>query len=146
MMEKPSDERNLKRYQPKSKILRILSIPILIFLVIEIASGSLLADQRVAGIPYDFGFLALHALAKILLLSVTVLVVIISFRRQSLRNRAAAVLAFGSTLGATIAGLVYQYAGKSPVADGVMGSLSGLVLLAAILLLIWGSAAKVKHP
>ncbi len=111
----------------------------------EIASGSLLADQRVAGIPYDFGFLVFHALAKILLLTITVLAVIISFRLPSLGNGAAATVAFGSTLGATIAGLAHQYAGKSPIADGVMAGLSGLVLIAATLLLIWGSVAKTKH-
>ncbi len=145
MLDKSSEERKLKNNQPKSKILRILSIPILVLLAMEIASGSLLADQRVAGISYDFGFLVFHALAKILLLAVTVLALGISFRLPSLRNRIAAALAFGSTLGATIAGLAYQYAGKSPIADGVMGGLSGLVLIAAILLLIWGSVAKTKH-
>jgi hypothetical protein len=145
MMEEPLEEHKLNNNQSKSRILRILSIPILVLLAMEIASGSLLADQRVAGIPYDFGFLVFHALAKILLLAVTVLAVIISGRLPSLGNRVAAAVAFGSTLGATIAGLAYQYAGKSPIADGVMGGLSGLVLIAAILLLIWGSVAKTKH-
>ncbi len=145
MIETSPEGRKLENNQPKSKILRVLSIPILVFLAMEIASGSLLADQRVAGIPYDFGFLVFHALAKILLLAVTVLAVIISFRLPSSRNRAAATVAFGSTLGATIAGLIYQYAGKSPIADGGMAGLSGLVLIAAILLLIWGSVARVKH-
>jgi hypothetical protein len=131
-------------HQPKSRILRVLSIPILVFLAIEIATGSLLADQRVAGIPYGFGLLVFHALAKILLLAFTVLAVIISLRLPSLHNRIAAILALGAALGATIAGLAYQYAGKSPVADGVMGGLSGLVLIAAILLLIWDLCLRQK--
>ena len=145
MTDEPSKERKLNGDQPRSKILRVLSIPILVFLAMEIASGSLLADQRVAGIPYDYGFLVFHAIDKILLLAVTVLAVIISVRLPSLRNKVAAGFAFGSTLGATIAGLAYQYAGKSPVANGVMSVLSGLVLISAILLLIWGSVAKAKH-
>ena len=126
----------------RSNILRIFAIPILVLLALEILSGSLLADERVASIPYDFGLLSLHALAKILLIAISAIAFIISLRLSGLRNRVATGLALLSTIGATIAGLVYQYAGKSPTADGIMGGLSGLVLIAAILLLVWGSVAK----
>lgn len=88
------------------------------------------------------GVAATHVGVGVVMVVVTALALVISLRSPGLRHRIAAGLSLGSTLGAALAGAVYIYDGKSQVADAAMGGLTLIVLIAVILLFVWGSVAK----
>lgn len=124
----------------RNRILRILAVPILVLLLIDSLLGdSLMYSPR--GQPFPLGALALHVGVALLLVGVTGLALGLSLRLPGWRPRAAAAFTHGSTVGATIAGVVFLFGGENPTALALMEGLAAIAFLGAIALAVWGSVA-----
>ncbi len=128
------------RSEMRNRILRILALPIFVLLLID----SLLGDSLMyspKGQPFPLGALTLHVGVALLLIVVTGLALGLSLRLPGWRPRAAAALTHASTVGATIAGVVFLFGGENPPALAFMEGLAAIAFLGTLALAIWGSVA-----
>ncbi len=133
------------RPEARNRTLRILAVPILALLLIDSLVGdSLMYSPK--GQPFPVGALALHVGVALLLVGVTGLALGLSLRLPGWRRRAAATFTHGSTVGATIAGIVFLVGGENPAALTLMEGLAVLTFLGAIALAVWGSVALPGSP
>jgi hypothetical protein len=114
--------------------LRIFAIPILIATVVEGILGSALFSESLTvwnALP--------HIILALVMVEMTAHAFVISLRLRGLRHKVAAALAMVSTLGATISGAIFLFAGESPAALESMEVTTGLLVVGTLLLLLWGS-------
>ncbi len=120
----------------RNHTLQLIGIVLLALVIVEGLLGSALMTQR----PFAAGTLSLHILVALVTVGVTGWTFRLALRRRGWRPFAAAGLALLSALGATVAGADYLLGGKTPTALHWMEGLTGAVLVAAVLLLVWGAA------
>jgi len=121
----------------RDRRLRILAIPILALIFAEALFGSSLASE---GSSYSPEYLAAHVGVAAVLCALALFSVIYAFLRFGWRTRTAAGLTAVAVVGATLAGTVFYFGGQSGAALNGMESLTGVALIGAILLILWGSA------
>jgi hypothetical protein len=127
----------------RNSSLRYRAIGIFVLLILEILLGNQLA---VVGSPYPWPYLAAHIVLSLLLLGFTAHVLLASVRLGGgVAARASAGLTFLSALLATVGGTAFLYAGGSQWALYLMEGFGVFGLLAAILLMVWGSV-PVRSP
>ena len=122
----------------RNTTLRVRAIPIFVLLLGEILLGNQLAE---VGSPYPVGYLAAHVVLSVLLVGFTAHVFLAALRLPKAAAKYAAAITFLSTLGATLAGTVFLLGGGSTPSLYAMEGLGGVALIAAILLMVWGSVA-----
>jgi hypothetical protein len=115
---------------------RLRGIGLLVLVVGELLVGNELA---LAGSPYPIGYLAAHIVLAILLVGLSAHATLLAFRRSGSVAKAAGLLALLGTAGAGVAGVDFLYGGQGNPALDAMEALGGLALLAAILLIAFGS-------
>lgn len=117
--------------------LRILAIPVLALWIVEVVLGNTLALD---GSPYPSDLLIGHVLVAILAVLLTGFAVGVAFRSGQRRGLYAAGVTHGSTLAATISGLVFLFAGQNQYALDGMEGFAGVMLLGIILMALFGRA------
>lgn len=108
-------------------------------LVIEAWLGSVLAGE--SG-PYSRGYLGAHIGLAIALVLLTGWGLGVASRGRRAPVRGSAALTHLATLGATVSGLVFLFAGQASAALDGMEGLAGLAIVGAILLLVVGSVER----
>jgi len=118
----------------RDQALRLLAIGILVVLI-----GEVLIGNTLAGGPWTTPLLALHIGVAFLLVILTGLALLLSFRSRGTKNKVTAAVVFLTALGATISGTIFLTAGQNVRALDAMEGLPVLTLIGAILLIVWGS-------
>lgn len=122
---------------PKSNTLRILGGLMLAVVIAESLLGSALMSQK----PFAAVALAAHILGALITIGVAAWAFRVAFHLPGWRPRASAALASIGSVGATVAGATFLLGGETRAALDWMGDFDGVLIVAAILLLIWGSVS-----
>ena len=108
----------------------------LVGLVIEAQLGSVLAGESGG---YSHGYLGGHVGLAIALVLLTGWALGVAARGRGARLRGSAALTHLATLGATVSGFVFLFAGQANAALYGMEGLAGLAIVGSILLIVLGS-------
>jgi hypothetical protein len=127
----------------RDRSLRWRGVGLLVLVTIETLVGNELA---LAGSPYPWGWLAVHIVVGLLLIGLAGHTARMAFRRPSTGARVSATLAALGSLGAFVSGLLFLFAGQTKAALYGMEGLAGVVFLAALLLIVFGSGALPPAP
>jgi hypothetical protein len=127
----------------RDRSLRWRGVGLLVLVTIETLVGNELA---LAGSPYPWSWLAVHIVVGLLLIGFAGHTARMAFRRPRTVARVSATLAALGSLGAFVSGLLFLFAGQSNGALYGMEGLAGLVFLAAVLLIVFGSVAPPPTP
>ncbi len=123
--------------------LRILAIPVLALWIAEVVLGNTLA---IDGSPYPTDLLAAHVIVAVLAVLLTGFAVGVALRSGQRRGLYAAGVTHGSTLAATVSGLLFLFAGQNQYALDGMEGFAGAMLLGIILMALFGRAPLNSAP
>ena len=118
----------------KNTMLRILALAILILVVWE----GLLGSALMSGPPFGHRDLGLHIAVGLLLVGLSTGSFVYTLRLPDTRRRVATGVTAGAAIAATLAGVVFIIGDESPVALSGMEYSTLFVVVAAILVLVWG--------
>lgn len=135
MAEKLANSRGQARL---NRGLQLFGVLFLALVVAEGLAGSALMTQK----PFAAGTLALHIALALVMVWLALWASRLALRLRGWRPPAAALLVLMSTAGATMAGAAFLIGGERPGALHWMEGCTGGIIVAAVLLLVWGAAFK----
>jgi hypothetical protein len=127
---------------PAVPSVRIRAFSIFVLVILEALVGNTLAFES----SYSVAVLAAHIALALVIVAVSAHVVWVAVRYYRVPARVAALFTLVSAVGATIGGTVFLLAGSNVAGLDAMEGFSGVAILGAILLLVWGgrSAAPLR--
>lgn len=135
MAEKSPNRRDRAR---RNRALQLFGILFLGLVIAEGLAGSALMTEK----PFAAGTLALHIALALVMVWLALWAFRVALRLRGWRPPVAALLALLSTAGATMAGAAFLLGGEAPGALHWMEGCTGGIIVAGVLLLVWGAAFK----
>jgi len=128
----------------RNHALQLFGIVFLALVIGEGLAGSALMSQK----PFAAGTLALHIILALVMVALALWALRLAFRLRGWRPSVAALLALLTAVGATVAGAAFLLGGRAPGALHWMEGFTVGIIVASVLLVVWGAAEKrgVQEP
>lgn len=139
MTDKPQDRPDRPR---RNHALQLFGVVLLALVIGEGLAGSALMTQK----PFSAGSLALHIVLALVMVGLSLRAFRVALRLRGWRPLVASGLALLSALGATVAGAAFLLGGETWAALHWMEGLTAVLIVAAVLLVVWGAAVKRGGP